>query len=70
MNERQTGSMGDELTNAALIGLIGVFAVGLVLRAAGSVAAFLTGTPQPSSGPAGGMGVLFNPADPGGPLEG
>ena len=53
--QRQTGSMGDELTNAALIALIGVFALGLVLRGAGSVAAFLTGTGQPTSGPAGGM---------------
>ena len=31
MNERQTGSMGDELTNAALTALISVFALGLVL---------------------------------------
>ncbi|MFX4288266.1 type IV secretory system conjugative DNA transfer family protein [Zafaria sp. Z1313] len=68
MNERQPGSMGDELTNAALIGLIGIFALGLVLRGAGSIAAFLTGTAQPTSGPTGGMGVLFNPGDPGGAL--
>ena len=27
MNQRQTGSMGDELTNAALIGLIGMFGI-------------------------------------------
>ncbi|KJL36415.1 type IV secretory system conjugative DNA transfer family protein [Tessaracoccus sp. Y36] len=65
MNERQSGSMGDELTNAALIALISVFALGLVLRGAGSVAAFLTGTAQPTSGPAGGLGVLFSPGDPG-----
>ncbi len=61
---RQTGSFGDELTNAAMIGLIGVFALALLLRAAGSVAAFLTGTAQPAAGPAAGVGVLFNPADP------
>ena len=36
---RQTGSFGDELTNAAMIGLIGVFALTLLLRGAGSVAA-------------------------------
>ena len=29
---RQTGSFGDELTNAAMIGLIGVFALTLLLR--------------------------------------
>ena len=61
---RQTGSFGDELTNAALIALVGMFGVALVLRAAGSVAAFLTGTAQPAAGPASGLGVLFNPGDP------
>lgn len=62
--QRQTGSMGDELTNAAIVALIGAFGAALVLRAAGSVAAFLTGMPQPTAGPASGLGVLFNPADP------
>ncbi|WP_238614631.1 type IV secretory system conjugative DNA transfer family protein [Brevibacterium casei] len=56
--------MGDELTNAAIIALIGAFGTALILRAAGSVAAFLTGTPQPAAGPASGLGVLFNPTDP------
>ena len=37
---RQAGSFGDELTNAALIGLVGMFGVALILRASGSVAAF------------------------------
>lgn len=45
--QRQAGSFGDELTNAALIGLIGMFGVALLLRASGSVAALLTGTPSP-----------------------
>lgn len=62
--QRQTGSMGDELTNAALIALVGMFGVALILRASGSVAAFLTGTHQPDAGPAAGLGVLFNPGDP------
>ena len=39
MTQRQTGSMGDELTNAALIGQIGIFCVGLVLRASGTITA-------------------------------
>lgn len=39
---RQTGSLGDELTNAAMIGLVGLFGLALILRAAGSIAAFLT----------------------------
>ena len=64
MNQRQAGGMGDELTNAALIGLIGMFGIALVLRAAGSVAAFLTGTPQPDAGAAAGLAVLFNAGDP------
>lgn len=64
MNQRQAGGMGDELTNAALIGLIGMFGIALVLRAGGSVAAFLTGTPQPDAGAAAGLAVLFNPGDP------
>ncbi|WP_075889554.1 type IV secretory system conjugative DNA transfer family protein [Actinomyces provencensis] len=66
---RQTGSFGDELTNAALIGLVGMFGVALVLRGAGSVAAFLTGTAPPAAGPASGLGVLFNPADPAAALD-
>ena len=66
---RQTGSFGDELTNAALIGLVGMFGVALILRASGSVAAFLTGTAQPTAGPASGLGVLFNPGDPANALD-
>ncbi|MFQ6484659.1 TraM recognition domain-containing protein [Brachybacterium epidermidis] len=67
--QRQSGSFGDELTNAALIALIGMFGVALILRAAGSVAAFLTGTPQPAAGPASGLGVMFNPTDPAAALD-
>ncbi|PRY63294.1 TraM-binding TraD/TraG-like protein [Knoellia remsis] len=66
---RQTGSFGDELTNAALIGLVGMFGVALILRASGSVAAFLTRSPQPAAGPASGLGVLFNPGDPAAALQ-
>ena len=66
---RQSGGMGDELTNAALIALIGIFGVALILRAAGSVAAFLTGTPQPEAEPGSGLGVLFNPGDPAAALD-
>ena len=65
---QRAGSMGDELTNAALIALIGAFGLALSLRGAGSIAAFLSGTPQPTAGPASGLGVLFNPADPAGVL--
>lgn len=61
---RQTGSFGDELTNAAMIGLVVLFGIALVLRGAGSVAAWITGTSQPAGGPASGIGVLFHPGDP------
>lgn len=63
-SQRQSGSMGEELTNAALIALIALFLLTLVLRAAGSVAAFLTGAPQPTASWAAGAGVLFNPGVP------
>lgn len=62
---RQTGSFGDELTNAAMIGLVALFGIALVLRAAGTITAWLTGTPQPEGGLAAGIGVLFHPGDPG-----
>ena len=67
--QRQSAGMGDELTNAVLIGLVAMFGVALILRGSGSVAAFLTGTPQPTAGPASGLGVLFDPADPAGALS-
>ncbi|MBK4120287.1 type IV secretory system conjugative DNA transfer family protein [Kocuria rhizophila] len=60
--------MGDELTNILLIAIGGLLGVAFVLRAAGSVAAFLTGTAQPTSGATGGVAVFFDPADPGGQL--
>lgn len=66
---RQAGSFGDELTNTLMIGLVALFCLALILRAAGSVAAFLTGTAQPASGPGAGVGVLFRPGDPGAALE-
>ncbi len=66
---RQTGSFGDELTNVAMIALIGLFGIALILRAAGSIAAFVTGSRQPAAGPASGIGVLFHAGDPGEALD-
>lgn len=66
---RQTGSMGDELTTFAIIGLIGLFAVALILRLAGSLTALLTGSPAPEAGPAAGALVLIHPTDPGVALQ-
>jgi len=65
---RQTGSFGDELTNILMSGLIALFGLTLVLRTAGSIAAFLTRADQPSAGIAGGIGVLTHPGDPGAAL--
>ena len=61
---RQTGSMGDELTNAAMVGLLALVALTFVLRGAGSVTAWITRSAQPSGGPASGVSVLLNPSDP------
>ncbi|WP_142113739.1 TraM recognition domain-containing protein [Rarobacter incanus] len=48
-----------------MAGLIALFGLTLILRAAGSIAAFLTGVSQPSAGIAGGIGVLTHPGHPG-----
>jgi type IV secretion system protein VirD4 len=61
-------SVDNELTNAGLILICGAFLVALLLRAAGSVAAFATGTQQPSTGPAAGLRVLAQPSSPGAAL--
>ena len=66
---RQTGSFGDELNNAAMIGLVALFGVALVLRAAGTITVWLTDTAQPEGGLAAGVGVLFHPGDPGVALD-
>lgn len=66
---RQTGSFGDELTNAAMIGLVALFGGALVLRAAGTITAWLTGNSQPEGGLAAGVGVLVHPGDPGTALD-
>ena len=63
-----SGAMGDELTNLILIAVGGLLGVAFILRASGSVAAFLTGAPQPTAGAAGGVAVFFKPGDPGGQL--
>ncbi|CEH01631.1 type IV secretory system conjugative DNA transfer family protein [Propionibacterium freudenreichii] len=56
--------MGDELTNILMAGLAALFGLVLTLRAAGTVAAFLTGAAQPKAGITGGLAVLFDPANP------
>jgi hypothetical protein len=67
--QRQSGSMGDELTNILMVGLAALFGLILAIRGAGSVAAFVTGADQPQAGITGGLAVLFNPGDPAGALH-
>jgi len=52
-----------------MAGVAGLFGLAVILRVGGSVAAFLTGAPQPAAGPASGIGVLFDPAHPATVLE-
>ncbi|WP_137843353.1 TraM recognition domain-containing protein [Microbacterium sp. 2FI] len=64
----QKGMPGDELVNIG-IGLgLGAAALALMLRAAGSVTAWISGIPQPTSGLDSGVSVLLDPADPAGAL--
>ncbi len=53
-----------ELTNATMVGLLALVAFTFILRGAGSVTAWITGSAQPSGGPASGVSVLLNPSDP------
>ena len=57
-------SANDELVNLALIGLMGAFALALVLRAAATVAAVATGADGPEGGIASGLRVLTDPGQP------
>ena len=57
--QRQSGSMGDELTNILMVGLAALFGLILAIRGAGSVAAFVTGANQPQTGIAGGLAVAL-----------
>ena len=66
---RQTGSFGDELTFSALFGLVALFGVSVVVRSAGTIPGWLTGTAQPEGGLAAGVGVLVHPGDPGAALD-
>ncbi len=65
---RQAGSMGDELTNAAIIGLLALVGLTLLLRGAGTIAAWISGAAPPTGGPTSGIGVILDPADPGSAL--
>jgi type IV secretion system protein VirD4 len=57
-------SANDELVNLALIGLVAAFALALILRAAGTVASFVTGQTSPTGGVASGLQVVADPVHP------
>ncbi|MFK4763022.1 type IV secretory system conjugative DNA transfer family protein [Microbacterium sp. ZW T5_45] len=61
---RPSGSLGDELSNLGIGVLISAAILAGILRGAGSVAAWVTGTAQPAGGVEAGLGVLLNPGDP------
>jgi type IV secretion system protein VirD4 len=61
---RPQSTLGDELANVGMGLLISTALLTLLLRAAGSVAAWATGAAQPVGGPATGLNVLFEPNDP------
>lgn len=52
-----------------MIGLVALFGIALVLRAAGTITAWLTDTAQPEGGLAAEVEVLFHPDDPGTALD-
>ncbi len=66
---RPAGSLGDELSNLGIGILIGAAVLAAILRGAGSVAAWITGTGQPTGGIEAGLGVLLHPGDPAAALD-
>lgn len=62
-------SVDDELVNLGLILITAVGSLAAMLRVAGTIAAWLARTPQPTGGLESGFHVLANPTDPAGTLE-
>ncbi|WP_438854873.1 type IV secretory system conjugative DNA transfer family protein [Agromyces sp. M3QZ16-3] len=69
MTATRTGTLGDEFANLGIALLIGATGLALLLRIAGTIAAWATGLSQPAAGPEAGLAVLLNPADPSAALE-
>ncbi|GAA1061402.1 type IV secretory system conjugative DNA transfer family protein [Agromyces bracchium] len=69
MTATRTGTLGDEFANLGIALLIGATGLALLLRVAGTIAAWATGLAQPAGGPETGLAVLLNPADPSAALE-
>lgn len=64
-NPRPGGALGDEFSNVGIGLLIAGAFLTSVLRAAASIAAWVTGIPQPLGGIESGLAVLLNPGNPG-----
>ena len=62
-------SLGDELSNLGIGILIGAAILAGILRAAGFIAAWATGIPQPAGGIDAGLAVLLNTANPAAALD-
>ena len=61
---RPAAALGDELSNLGIGLLIAAAILAGILRGAGTVAAWITGTEQPADGVEAGLRVLLNPGDP------
>lgn len=61
---RPTGALGDDLSNLGIGVLITAAILTGILRAAGSLAAWITGTDQPAGGIGAGLSVILRPGDP------
>ncbi|MCI4658505.1 type IV secretory system conjugative DNA transfer family protein [Cryobacterium zhongshanensis] len=66
---RPQGTLGDELANVGIGLLIGTALFALLLRGAGAVAAWATGSVQPAGGPEAGLAVLLEPGHPSAALQ-
>jgi type IV secretion system protein VirD4 len=61
---RPQATLGDELANLGVALLIGAAVLAVLMRGAGTVAAWVTGAALPAGGPETGLTVFFNPGNP------
>lgn len=68
MNRAAPRPVNDHLLNIGIGLMVAGFAFALILRGAGTAAAWLSGLPLPTAGMAAGLGVFADPLNPGRPL--
>lgn len=68
MNRSAPRPVNDHLLNIGIGLMVAGFAFALILRGAGTAAAWLSGLPLPTAGMAAGLGVFADPLNPGRPL--